>query len=154
MGNIDARIERTIEELTGNEALLQMLETDAAAEMLAWGKSLATAVVMGTEGLDDSAADTEMLPRLKAVRQFMRTVGNWVAGKYVDPASRVPLRDKLLEFMGLIVGESTQLPSADELDRLLAEVDNPQNTPHQLIVKLKDMQNALNSGDSTHVPTT
>ena len=153
MGTIDARIERTIEELTGNEALLQMLETDAAADMLAWGKSLATSVVMGTEGLDDIAADMAMLPRLKAVRQFMRSVGNWVAGKYVDPASRVPLRDKLLEYMRSIFGDGTQLPSADELDAVLGEVDNKQNTPQQLIVKFKDMLNVPNSGDSNHVPS-
>ena len=151
MGNIDARIERTIEELTGNEALLQMLETDAAADLLAWGKSLATSVVMGTEGLDDGAADMAMLPRLKAVRQFMRSVGNWVAGKYVDPASRIPLRDKLLEYMGSILGDGTKLPSADEMDALLGEVDNKQNTPQQLIVKFKDMLNVPNSGDSNHV---
>jgi hypothetical protein len=151
MGNIDARIERTIEELTGNEALLQMLETDAAAEMLTWGKSLATSIVMGTEGLDDSAAEMAMLPRLKAVRQFMRLVGNWVAGKYVDPTSRIPLRDKLLEYMASIVGESSRLPSADALDALLGEVDNPQNTPHQLIMKLKDM--LLNSGDLNNART-
>lgn len=152
MGNIDARIERTIEEITGNEALLQMLETDAAAEMLSWGKSLATSIVMGTEGLDDSAAEMAMLPRLKAVRQFMRAVGNWVAGKYVDPASRIPLREKLLEYMGQIVGDGTRLPSADALDALLAEVDNKQNTPHQLIMKMKEML-APNSGDSNNVPT-
>jgi hypothetical protein len=153
MGNIDGRIERTIEELTGNEALLQMLETDAAADLLAWGKSLATSVVIGTEGLDDSAADMAMLPRLKAVRQFMRSVGNWVAGKYVDPASRIPLRDKLLEYMGSILGDGTKLPSADEMDALLGEVDNKQNTPQQLIVKFKDMLNVPNSGDSNHVPS-
>ena len=152
MEYIDARIARAIEEITGNEALLQMLETDAAAEMLVWGKSLATFVVMETAGLDEAAADTAMLPRLKAVRQFMRAVGNWVAGKYVDPASRIPLRDKLLEYMGSIVGDSTRLPSADALDALLAEVDNKQNTPDQLIMKLKEML-ILNSGDSNNVPT-
>jgi hypothetical protein len=153
MENIDARIERAIEEITGNEALLQMLEADAAAEMLAWGKSLATSVVMGTEGLEDAAADTAMLPRLRAVRQFMRSVGNWVAGKYVDPGSRIPLRDKLLEYLRLILGDDARLPSISELDMLLGEVDNKQNTPQQLILKLKDMLNVTNSGDSTHVPT-
>jgi len=110
MENIDARMERAVEEITGNEALLQMLETDAAAEMLAWGKSLVTSVVMRTQGLDDTAADAAMLPRLKAVRQFMRSVGNWAAGKYVDPASRIPLRDNLLESMRLLVERRHSFP--------------------------------------------
>ena len=154
MPNIDARIERAMEEITGNEALLGMLETDAAVEMLAWGKSLTTFIVKQTEGLDDITADTAMVPRLKALRQFMRLVGNWAAGKYVDPVSRAPLRDKLLESSQLIMGEDAQLPSTDQLDALLAQVDDKGNTSHQLIIRLKALlANEPNSGDSDNAPT-
>ena len=81
----------------------------------------------------------------------MRAVGNWVAGNmWIRPAA---FRSrKLLEYMGQIVGDGTRLPSADALDALLAEVDNKQNTPHQLIMKMKEML-APNSGNSNNVPT-
>ena len=98
---------------------------------------MATSLVKSTEGLNDAVAEQELLPRLKAVRQVMRSVGNWAAGKYVDPASRVQLRDKLLENFKVIVGEEAPLPSPEKMDELLNQVDDTNNTPHQLILKLK-----------------
>jgi hypothetical protein len=137
MADIGSRVERIVEEMTGNEALLEMLETEAATEMLNWGIEMATSLVKSTEGLDEAAAEQELPPRLKAVRQTMRSVGNWAAGKYVDPASRVQLRDKLLENFKVIFGEEAPLPSAEKMDELLNRVDDTNNAPHQLVVKLK-----------------
>jgi hypothetical protein len=137
MAGIRARVQRIIEEMMGNEALLEMLETEAATEMLNWGIATAKSLVQETRGLDDFAADLAILPRLKAVRQTMRSVGNWAAGKYVDPASRVELRDKLLENFKLIFGGEARLPTPEKMDELLNHVDDKSNTPHQLILKLK-----------------
>ena len=137
MAEIGSRVERIVDEMAGNEALLEMLETEAATEMLNWGIEMATSLVKSTEGLDEAAAEQELLPRLKAVRQVMRSVGNWAAGKYVDPASRVQLRDKLLENFKIIFGEEAPLPSPEKMDELLNQVDDTNNTPHQLILKLK-----------------
>ncbi|HMB24575.1 MAG TPA: hypothetical protein VKP08_17145, partial [Anaerolineales bacterium] len=97
MADINARIQRTVEEMLGNESLLQMLETEAATEMLNWGIATAKTIVSKTMDLDDLAAELALVPRLKAIRQSMRSIGNWAAGKYADPASRVQLREKLLE---------------------------------------------------------
>jgi hypothetical protein len=143
-----------MDEMAGNEALLEMLDTDAAVEMLEWGKTLVASIVKQTEGMDDFAADLTLLPRLKAVRQTMRTVGNWAAGKYTDPASRVQLREKLLEYFRNIFGEKANLPPPDRMDALIQEVDHQENSPQQLILKLKDMLNQINTGDSNDVPTT
>lgn len=139
MTDISSRIQRVIEELTGNEALLEMLETDAAIEMLSWGKSMAASVVKRTEDLDDIAADLALLPRLKAVRQSMRSVGNWAAGKYSDPADRAQLRDKLLQHFTTIWGDDAKLPSAGELDAVLSEADDKSKTSMQLIGRLKTL---------------
>jgi hypothetical protein len=139
MADIGARIQRVIEEMTGNEALLEMLETDAATEMLDWGKTLATSVVTRTADMDDFAADLALLPRLKAVRQTIRSVGNWAAGKYVNPADRLQLRDKLMQHFETIWGDDAKLPTAAQLDTVLNEVDNKSNTPLQLIFKLKSL---------------
>jgi hypothetical protein len=81
-------------------------------------------------------------------------VGNWAAGKYTDPASRVQLREKLLEYFRNIFGEKANLPAPDRIDALIQEVDDQENSPQQLILKLKDMLNQINTGDSNDVPTT
>ena len=139
MADLNARIERVIEELSGNEALLQMLDTDAATEMLNWGIEIARSMIGKTKELDDFSAELALLPRLKAIRQSMRSIGNWAAGKYTDPESRVQLRDRLLEYFRTIFGEKRELPSAEQLDEVLSQVDTRGHTPHQLILKLRDL---------------
>lgn len=143
MDGLDSRIEKIVDEIAGNEALLEMLDTDAATEMLNWGIDTATSLVKTTDGLDDIAADLALLPRLKALRQFMRQIGNWAAGKYGDPESRVQLRDKLMEQLRVLRGEAASLPSAEQMDALLNQVDLKENTPHQLILKLKQFMEGL-----------
>ena len=137
MTNVGTRMERVAEELTENESLLQMLDTEAATEMLNWGIATAKSIVRETQDLDDFAADRAILPRLKAVRQSMRLIGNWAAGKYTDAASRIQLRDKLLQNLRVIFGEVSHLPSAEKMDAVLNQVDDKTNTPNQLILNLK-----------------
>jgi len=139
MVDINSRVQRVISEMLGNEALLEMLETDAAAEMLSWGTAMATSLVKTTNDLDDLAANLAIMPRLKAVRQSMRSIGNWAVGKYIDPEDRVELRDKMLERFRVIFGENARLPSIEKFDELLNQVDDKNNTPHQLILKLKQL---------------
>lgn len=137
MADFGTRIERVIEEMSGNESLLEMLDTDAATEILNWGIATAKSLVTKTQDLDDFAADLAILPRLKAIRQSMRSIGNWAAGKYADTASRIQLREKLLENFRVIFGGDATLPSADKLDSVLNQVDDKTNTPNQLILNLK-----------------
>ncbi len=139
MADIEARIQRAIEELTGNEALLGMLETDAAEEMLGWGSAMVASLMKQTEDMDDTAAELTMTPRLKAARQSMRAVGNWAAGKYTDPESRVQLREKLLQYFETIWENDAILPAVEELDAVLNEVDDMNNGPLPLILKLKTL---------------
>ncbi len=143
MDGIDSRIKKIVDEIVGNEALLEMLDTDAATEMLNWGIATATTLVKTTDGLDDIAADLALLPRLKALRQSMRQIGNWAAGKYADPESRLQLRDKLLEQLRLMRGEAASLPSPEQMDELLNQVDVKENTPQQLVLKLKQFMEGL-----------
>lgn len=154
MADINERIQSAIEELTGNEALFEMLEAEAAEEMMAWAKSLTSFVVRRTKGRDDFEMEQALTPRLKAVRQAVRSIGNWAAGKYEDPASRVQLRDKLLDQFRTVFGEAAELPSPDEMDSVLNEVDSPETNAQQLILRLKKLLNKFNLGDSDHVATT
>jgi|SRR6185503_599631 len=139
MANLNERIERVIEEISGNEALLEMLDTQAATAMLNWGIATAKSMISKTRELDDFAADLAILPRLKAIRQSMRSIGNWAAGKYTDPESRIQLRDKLLGLFRTVFGEKRELPSPRQLDELLSQVGDKKHTPHELILKLQDL---------------
>ena len=139
MTDVNARIQNMVEEIMGNESLVEMLETEAATEMLNWGITIAKTLVSKTMDLDDLTAELALLPRLKAIRQSMRSIGNWAAGKYSDPASRVQLREKLLEQFKVIFGEETRLPSPEKMEALLNEVDDQGNTPHQLVLKLRTL---------------
>ena len=139
MADINARVQRVVEELMGNEALLEMLETEAATEMLNWGIDMAKSLVKKTDELDEPAANLTLLSRLKEIRQSMRSIGNWAAGKYKDEATRKELREKLLERFRVVFGERTILPTDKELDRLLSQADDKNQTPYQLIVQLRDL---------------
>jgi hypothetical protein len=77
------------------------------------------------------------VPGTKAIRQAMRSIGNWVSGKYEDPASRIELRDKLLETFRTIFGEEMPLLSPENLDEVLNQVEDKQKTPQQLIISLR-----------------
>lgn len=139
MTDTNARIQGMVEGIMGNESLVEMLETEAATEMLNWGIAIAKTLVSKTMDLDDLAAELTIVPRLKAIRQSMRSIGNWATGKYVDTESRVQLREKLLGNLRMIFGEEAHLPSTEKMDALLNEVDDKNNTPHQLILKLRKL---------------
>ena len=154
MADINERIQNAIEELTGNEALFEMLEGEAAEEMTEWAKSLTAAAIRRTEAVDDLDMEQALTPRLRAVRQTVRSIGNWAAGKYEDPASRAQLRDKLLGALRTIFGEDAELPSPVEMDALINKVDSPETNAQQLILEWKELLNKFNLGDSDHVAKT
>lgn len=137
MADINSRIQNYVKDLMGNEALLGMLDTDAATEMLNWGIALVTALVKKTEGMDDTTAEQTLGPQLKAVRQTMRSGGNWAAGKYEDPTSRASLQAKLTEYRSVILGEHATLLPDTALASLLNQVDDKGKTPLQLVQNLK-----------------
>ena len=132
-------MERVIEELSGNEALLQMLDTQAASDMLEWGITTARSMIDRTGERDGFNIELAILPRLKALRQSMRSIGNWAAGNYTNPEDRLELRDRLLAHFRTIFGARRELPTARQLDDLLGQVDDKNQTPRQLVLKLQDL---------------
>jgi len=133
MTDVQVRVENAKKVVTGNVSMLDMLDADPATELMNWGIDLAAQIAQSTDGMDDAAAKQNMEPRMKALRQFMRAVGNWAAGKY-DAASRADLKDKLSGQVKAMIGADS--PGA--LEKLLNLVDDKNNTPQQLILKLKD----------------
>ena len=74
MVDTSERIQRVIEEIAGNEALLEMLETEAAAEMLSWGTEMATSLAKKTEDEEALLAALESSPANDALG---RELGSW-----------------------------------------------------------------------------
>jgi len=138
MTDVDSRADPIIKEITGNEALFDMLDTEAADEMLNWGKFAAHSMVNRTSALGDLSAEEVLEPGTKAIRQAMRSIGNWAAGRYADPGSRIELRDKLLNHLRAIFGEE-MLPSAEAMDEVLNQVDDQQRTQQQLIISFRQL---------------
>jgi hypothetical protein len=138
MTNIDSRVERAKKEVSGNESLVDMLEGDSASELFNWGTALAASITRTTDGMNDSAAEAALAPRLKALRQALRSIGNWAAGKYADPADRAQLKEKLLEQLRLVLGETSRITTG-ELSGVIDCVDAPDMSPHALILKLKEL---------------
>ena len=138
MTDADSRADPVIKAITGNESLFDMLDTEAANEMLNWGKFAAHSMVNRTSKLDDLSANQVLEPGTKAIRQAMRSIGNWAAGRYTDPASRIELRDKLLDYLRTVFGEET-LPSAEAMDAVLNQVDDQQRTQQQLIIGFRQL---------------
>ena len=135
MTDTQTRIENAKKTITGNESLLDMLDAEAATLLLNWGMDLAGRIAQTTEGIDDSSAELNIEPRLKALRQFMRAIGNWAAGKYADAVSRTILKDKLSEHVNAIGLANIKFPSASEFENLLSLGGK---TQEQLILTLRD----------------
>lgn len=143
MADITSRINKVIGELSGNETLLEMLDSDAATELLNWGIATATTLVQKTASLDDAAAELILEPQLKAIRQTMRSAGNWAAGKYVDPASRAQLREKLDENFMIIFGEDVKKSLVNRTDIILSQVNDKNKTPMELIQSFKSLSDEM-----------
>lgn len=137
MADINSRIQRYVGDLTRNEALLEMLDTDAATEMLQWATTTVTALVKKTEGMDDAAAEQILEPQLKAVRQALRSGGNWAAGKYTDPEDRASLQAKLTEYRSVIFGKPATLLPDTALVSMLNQVDDTGKSPLELVKSFK-----------------
>ena len=137
MTNLLSRIENAKKTITGNESLFDMLDAEAATLLLNWGMELAGSIAQSTESMDDSSAELNMEPRLKALRQFMRAAGNWAAGNYADALSRAQLQDNLLEHLKTMRVADAKLPPAAELGALL---EIPSGAKQQdSILKLKEL---------------
>ena len=133
MTDIQTRVENAKKLVTGNESLLDMLDADAASELYNLGLDLAVRIAQATNGMDDAAADQYLEARMKALRQFLRTIGNWAAGKY-DVSGRAGLSEKLNEQVKMVI----DMESLKGLQRLLDLVDDKNNTPRALILKIKE----------------
>jgi len=134
MSDLEKRYHSAMGSIIGNESLAASLNNDAADELLSWGKIAVKRIVDETDGMDDEVAEEQMMPRLRALRLLMRSVGRWVgeAGS-LDDESRLALWNRAGDQARVLFGDSFVLPPMDEV---LAQLPADANAS-QVIVWLK-----------------
>jgi hypothetical protein len=75
---VPERLRRAAEEILGNEALIEGLDSSAASELQNWGLLLAERIVQETHDLEEDAAEAANAPRLRALRKWLRLVRVWL----------------------------------------------------------------------------
>ena len=105
-----ARERRVSDALRGNDRLTEGLPLEAAESLLELGLDLARRVVRDTAGLDDSAAEDVLQPRVRAVRRLMMGVSQ-ATGPAMDAAGL----SQWLEQAAVALGDHFRRPdNADE----------------------------------------
>jgi hypothetical protein len=111
MIDMEQRLRRTFSALAGNEALSDLADENAAAEMLKWSEELAKHFVRQTGEMEDAAAEEFLAPYLRALRTMMRAVSAWSAE--ADPAVRLEWWDRIAQSGKTIYGEEFALPAME-----------------------------------------
>ena len=116
MNKLEKRFHRVMGGMIGNESLAASLDDDAASELFSWGQATAKTIVDETDGLDDSAAEEHMAPRLRALRLMMRAIGRWTGeANNLDARSRSMLWARVAEQARVVFGDTFVLPAMDEV---------------------------------------
>jgi hypothetical protein len=121
---LNRRVNRAIAGLSGNEALLEGLETEPAQILLDWGISCAKNILAETLDMTDAAADEYAHPRLRALRQMLRQVRLMTIARFSpDLVPATAFLDQVIAQAIIVYGAGFRHPSAEEranfLDRAL-----------------------------------
>ncbi len=122
--NLNRRINRAIVSLSGNEALLEGLETEPAQALLDWGITCAKNILSETLDMDNAAADAYSHPRMRALRQMLRQVNLMTTARFSpDLVPAAVFLDQALAQAAVVYGAAFRPPTAEErinfLDRAL-----------------------------------
>lgn len=118
---MENRLQREIEGLYGNEALTRDLDDDGAKVFLKWAEDRVRTIVQSTEDLDDTTAEEQMYPRLKAIRRMARYVNQAIAKQAANP----DLIEKILEQAKVLYGGTFAEPDRQKLQAMLMRGTNP-----------------------------
>jgi hypothetical protein len=125
MIDLEKRLRRTFSRMAANEALADVLDEHAAAEILKWGEGIAGQFVLKTRGMDDKAANEFLAPYFSALRKMMRAIGHWVV--VTDPAARLQWWNRIEQNGKTLYGDRFMLPKMETvLARLTVDADVPQ----------------------------
>lgn len=99
--------------MAGNEALSDLPDEAAAADMLAWAEELAKYYVLQTGDMEDEPAEEFLSPYMRALRTLMRAASHWAAES--DQAARLQWWARIEQSAKTLYGEQFTLPAMDEV---------------------------------------
>lgn len=107
--SLAAREKRVADALRGNDRLTEGLPAPAAGALMEWGLELARVVVNDTAGLNDSAAEDVLQPRVRAVRRLMMA-----AARATDPVADIEPAEWLKQAAVVLGGRYSPVDQARE----------------------------------------
>jgi hypothetical protein len=129
---------RAAESILDNESLIADLDQDAARVLLDWGVACARAIAADTAGLGAAQVEEVMDVRLRAVRQFMRSINGWVAEQEgMDAEGRAARLADVLEQVAVAYGPGFARPAQKQCDAFLAAQVEPSGAPQRWIAELR-----------------
>jgi hypothetical protein len=132
------RSERAAESILANEKLTADLDDFAADALLDWGIACANHIVQNTVGMNDVQAEEAMYQPMRAVRRLMRTVTRWLSRHESMSKENVAYSlSKVIEQMGVIIGEGYVPPSDDRHNFFVVEAQHLASYPFTMITKLR-----------------
>ena len=99
--------------MAGNEALSDVPDEAAAADMLAWAEELAKYYVLQTGDMEDAAAEEFLSPYMRALRTLMRAIGRWAVES--DQTARLQWWARIEQSAKTLYGEQFSLPGMEEV---------------------------------------
>ncbi len=119
---LTARINQAVESLLDDETLTSELDDAAADTLIEWGSAIAEAIALQTSGMDERAAETFTLPRLRNIRLLMRQVNHWIGDLQgeIDAPDRASALEEILALAALI-DPNFQPPSPEQQHAFLQE---------------------------------
>ena len=115
MDILSKRIQKVVESVLENEALISGLDETSTEVLQEWGIKNATSVAKKTASLDDRHAEKEMYPALKASRSLMRAIRVWLQYEEdAEPEERERLWAKVEKRAKSLYGDEIPFPSATE----------------------------------------
>lgn len=128
MQDVERRINRARSALSGNEALLEGLDTEAASTLLCWGHDLARNILSETFDLDDASAEEATAPRMRALRTMLKRLNLAAAARFsADPTPAAAFLQQAAAQAALIYSPRFAPPSEEACrDFLQQTFPNPQ----------------------------
>jgi hypothetical protein len=108
--DIEKRKRMAVESLLENESLRDGLDNESASALLEWGSACAKRIAEATASLeDDDEADEIIYPRMRALRDMLRSVQK-LYSKNVSVLQRGSVLKEIAEKLPLVYGDGIPAP--------------------------------------------
>jgi len=140
MEELKKRSQQAAESILGNERLTSDLTDEPAKALLDLGVAMAEHVAQSTAGLDATAAEDAMYPRLRATRRLMQKVNKWLGGGLADDTqASEALLDEVIAQAKIIYGEYFAPPTTEERIAFIEQCQALDDQHTQIISKLRTL---------------